>query len=90
VTQNDPVKCLPTDNWCLGANAALAYCGILRAPGLPDTQLATLQAVSFEVRDLLMDRRRSFFGFTLIAEPRCGRVDATGGLPSNSYGGRAR
>src|SRR5215471_21612332 len=57
VTQNDQVKWLPTDNLRLGANAALAYFGISGVPGLPDTQLAALQGVSFEARLMLMDRQ---------------------------------
>ena len=87
VTMNDQVKWLPTDNLRLGANAALTYFGISGVPGLPDTQLATLRGVTLEARLMLMDRHRSPFGLTLIAEPRWGRVDATSGEPSTSYGG---
>jgi hypothetical protein len=47
VTQNDSVKWLPSDNLRLSANAALAYFGISGVPGLPDSQLATLQGLSF-------------------------------------------
>jgi hypothetical protein len=68
-------------------NAALAYFGISGVPGLPDTQLATLQGVSLEARYHLMDRHHGPFGLTLIAEPRFGRVDATNGETAPSYGG---
>jgi hypothetical protein len=87
VTQNDSVKWLPSDNLRLAANAALAYFGISGVPGLPDTQLATLQGLSFEARYKLIDRHRGTFGLTLIAEPRWGRVDATSGETATSYGG---
>jgi hypothetical protein len=87
VTLNDSVKWLPSDNLRLSANAALAYFGISGVPGLPDTQLATLQGVSFEARYLLMDRHRGPFGLTFIAEPRFGRVDGTSGETASSYGG---
>ena len=87
VTLNDSVKSLPSDNLRLSANAALAYFGISGVPGLPDTQVATLQGVSFEARYLLMDRHRGPFGLTFIAEPRFGRVDATSGETASSYGG---
>jgi len=87
VTLNDSVKWLPSDNLRLSANAALAYFGVSGVPGLPDTQLATLQGVSFEARYLLMDRHRGPFGLTFIAEPRFGRVDATSGETASSYSG---
>jgi hypothetical protein len=87
LTQNDQVKWLPSDNLRLGANAALAHFGIAGVPGLPDTQLATLQSVSFEARYLLLDRHHGPFGLTLIAEPRVGRVDATSGETAPSFGG---
>jgi hypothetical protein len=85
--QNDQVKWLPAENFRVGANAALGYFDISGVPGLSDSQLGTLQGVSFEARYHLMDRHSGPFGITLIAEPRWGRVDATSGEASTSYGG---
>ena len=87
VTQNDLVKVLPFENFRVLANAALAHFGIFGVPDLEDRQLTTLQGVAFGARYMLMDRHRGSFGLTLIAEPRWGRVDATSGEPSTSYGG---
>jgi hypothetical protein len=87
MTQNDEVKWLPTGNLRIGANVVLAYFDISGVPGLPDAQLATFEGLSFEARFMLMDRHYGPLGLTVIAEPRWGRVDATSGDLSTSYGG---
>jgi hypothetical protein len=86
-TQYDQVKWLPAQNLRVGANVALGYFDISAVPGLPDSQLATLQGVSFELRYHLMDRHSGPFGITMIAEPHWHRADDTSGVPSTSYGG---
>jgi hypothetical protein len=87
LTQNDQVKWVPVENFRVGANTALAYFDIFSVPGLPDSQLSTLQGVSLEARAMLLDRRRDPFSLTLIFEPRWGRVDPTSGASATSYGG---
>jgi hypothetical protein len=81
------VKALPFENFRVSANAALSYFGISGVPGLDDRQFTILQGFSFETRYMLIDRHSGPFGLTVIAEPRWGRVDATSGETTTSYGG---
>jgi hypothetical protein len=87
LTQNDQVKVLPSDRFRVGAGVALAWFGISGVPELDDRQFASLQGLTFEARYMLMDRRQTPFGLTLIVEPRWGRFDATSGERAANYGG---
>ena len=76
----------PTQNLRLEMGAILGYHAVSGVAGLEDLRRGAFQGLSFEVRYRLLDRERSAFGLTILAQPHWGRIDETSGQSANQYG----
>jgi hypothetical protein len=86
LSQKLSLEYTPNKNLRLEFGGSFTRYSISGVPGLDDARRTSLQELSFEVRQRLLDRDASGIGLTLLAEPHLGFMDDTTGEPVNRYG----
>ncbi len=86
LSQRMAIEYTPKANLRFEVGGSLAHYAVSSVPGFDDVLRTSLQEVSVEIRQRLLDRGSSGIGLTLLAEPHLGFVDDVSGQPANRYG----
>ena len=77
------LKLVPVENFTIEPGLSMSRYDVSSVPGLNDRRETEFEAMSFETRYRVLDRRKAPLGLTFGADPYWGRVDGITGEPVN-------
>jgi hypothetical protein len=80
------LKLVPFDNFMIEPGISFSRHDIYGVPGFDDRRQSAFEALSFEMRYRVLDRRKAPFGLTFGANPHWVRIDGINGEPVDRYG----